>query len=82
VLVQSVLTVLATLAIAFPIQTGRGVREPRGGTTSCSASGATCLFGSAAECNVTCVIPRHAFCHGACCHFGFPTAAVCECRGD
>ena len=80
-LVQSALIVLATLAVTLPIQTGRGVGDPRAWTTSCSASGATCLFASAPGCKVTCVDPRHAACQGACCRFGFPMAAVCECRG-
>ena len=77
--VQSVLTVLATIVVAFPLQSGRGVHEPRDLTLTCSAHGASCLFGDAGGCTVTCKSPLCAHCMDARCVFGFPVPSLCEC---
>lgn len=76
--VQSVLTVLATLVVAFPIQRGGHPGDPPR-TNSCSAAGARCLFGEDGGCEVTCLQPTIAYCKSAYCQLGFPCPSVCRC---
>lgn len=78
-LMQSVLGVLGVLLVAVPIQRGAGTGCPLSRTSSCSASGVECLFGSVPGCSVTCRNPSEAYCRKATCHFGFPKGPVCEC---
>lgn len=77
-LVQSVLTVIAALVFTLPIQRGGNTRDPIR-TNSCSAPGASCLFGEAPGCSVTCPEPLIAHCKYAYCCYGFPHSAVCKC---
>jgi hypothetical protein len=77
---QPVLAFMCALAVVVPIQRGAGTGCPtRSRVSSCSASGATCLFGDALSCSVTCISPREAHCSPAECLLEFPVAAVCEC---
>jgi hypothetical protein len=76
--VQSVLTVLTTLVFMLPAQRGGNPHDPPR-TVSCSANGATCLFGEDGGCMVTCLVPMTAYCRAAYCCYGFPHPAICKC---
>ena len=75
---QSVLTVLATFVVTLPAQRGRDVDDLR--TSRCSANGAVCLFGEVGGCEITCLEPERAYCRAGYCHFGFPCPPMCRCR--
>jgi hypothetical protein len=74
------LAVLAGTAGSSTAQRPKPVVEPPGQPCHCQGLGASCLFGSAAGCHVTCHPPQRCVCLGAGCFFGFPVPASCSCR--
>lgn len=45
----------------------------------CEAGGASCLFGEAQGCSISCTLTL-CECRGASCRFGFPRASRCRCK--
>lgn len=74
---SAVLLSIAPAAAQVADGPGHGPVTDRG--CRCTANDASCLFGEAGGCNVSCPPGFACECEGASCPFGFPSSATCSC---